>query len=134
MILGIGVDTIEIERFADWHTYPKSKLLKLFSQEEIEYCVSNIRKSAERFAVRFAAKEALFKALSSIVDPKNPLLLRTLCTVASIHHTQQGSPQFVVQWKKIESSLLLDPTTIRIHCSLSHNKEHGIAFVIVEEI
>ena len=78
MILGIGVDTVEVNRFSEWHTYSKKKLLRIFSDEEIEYCLSNPNKSAERFAARFAAREAFFKALSYAYPSKNVPFL-TLC-------------------------------------------------------
>ena len=60
MVKGIGIDSIEIARFRLWHTYSYRQLSRIFSSEEIDYCLSNIIKSSERFAVRFAAKEAFF--------------------------------------------------------------------------
>ena len=56
MICGIGVDSVEIERFALWLDYSKKRLSRIFSLEEIEYCLQQKNKSAERFAVRFAAR------------------------------------------------------------------------------
>ncbi len=65
MILAIGHDIVEINRFAHWHTYSLKKLSKVFNQSEIDYCLQHPAYTAQRFAVRFAAKEAAYKALCS---------------------------------------------------------------------
>ena len=88
MILGIGVDTIEIERFELWHTYSQKKLLRIFSALEIEYCLAQQNKSAERFAARFAAREALYRALS-YAYPDNKLPFLTLCAHTTIQKISQ---------------------------------------------
>src|SRR5260221_7060347 len=94
MIIGIGVDTVEIKRFALWHTYSRKKLFRIFSQEEIDYVLSNQQKSAERFAVRFAAREALYKALSyAYPDIKIPFL--TLCASVSVTK-KDGLPYLII--------------------------------------
>ena len=62
---GLGIDIVEINRFKDWYTKPKKELERIFSGEEIDYCLENKEKSAERFAARFAAREAFFKAFQS---------------------------------------------------------------------
>src|SRR5437660_10642865 len=82
MILGIGVDTVDIQRFALWNSYSRKKLLRIFSPQEIDYCLSNQQKSAERFAARFAAREALYKALSYAYPHKKiPFLTLCRCTI-----------------------------------------------------
>ena len=64
MILGIGCDLIEIERIEGVIArFKESFLERLFTPFEIAYC-SSIAKPALRFAGRFAAKEAISKALA----------------------------------------------------------------------
>jgi holo-[acyl-carrier protein] synthase len=126
MIIGIGVDTIEIERFALWYTYSQKKLLRIFSQEEIDYCLSDQHKSAQRFAVRFAAREALYKALSYVYpDKKIPFL--TLCS-HTIITKKTGLPQIV-----ISDDLGIDTQFLNIHLSLSHSRTIATAFVVIEQ-
>lgn len=126
MIVGIGVDSIEIERFALWHTYSVKKLRRIFSSEEIDYCLENSSKSAERFAVRFAAREALYKALSHVrADKKIPFL--TLCAHVVITKTG-GRPQIIIR-----DGLDLDLSSFIIHLSLSHSRTVATAFVVVEQ-
>ena len=45
MILGIGIDAVEIERFKDWHTKPVNQLMRIFSAEEIAYCLKALEKA-----------------------------------------------------------------------------------------
>jgi holo-[acyl-carrier protein] synthase len=65
MLVGTGVDLIEIERIAQSiERYGDRFLRRIFTNHEIEYC-SRKRSSAESFAARFAAKEAGAKALGT---------------------------------------------------------------------
>jgi holo-[acyl-carrier protein] synthase len=124
MIRGIGVDTIEIKRFALWHTYSRKKLARIFSSEEIDYCLSDKNKSAQRFAVRFAAREALYKALSyAFPDKKIPFL--TLCSCTTITKKNR-LPQIIIHDS-------IDTNHVTIHLSLSHSRTIATAFVVIEE-
>lgn len=76
MILGVGIDSVAISRFVTWHQH-QDRLMRIFSPAEISYCISVPAKSAERFALRFAAREAAFKALHSAGIPCPPFL--TFC-------------------------------------------------------
>ncbi len=59
-----GVDICEIERIEkSYEKYGKKFLNKIYTKSEINYCLKNPKKTAERLAVRFAAKEAVSKAL-----------------------------------------------------------------------
>lgn len=62
---GIGTDIIEIDRLEKiLSKYGNKFLSKFFSQEEIDYCKRS-RNIGERLAGRYAAKEAVAKALGS---------------------------------------------------------------------
>ncbi len=65
MLIGTGVDLIEIERIArSIERYGERFLRRIYTDHEIAYCTSK-RSSAESFAARFAAKEAGAKALGT---------------------------------------------------------------------
>ena len=65
MIVGLGVDITEIDRIeAAIGRRGRPFLERLFTPSEIAYCESH-RHAAERFAGRFAAKEAAMKALGT---------------------------------------------------------------------
>lgn len=124
MILGIGSDAVEIERFSRFSTYNNRQLERIFSDHEINYCLNEPKKSRERFAARFAAKEALYKALCQ-TSPDHTLHFLHLCKHASIRTTP--APTFVVDWQKID----LPPHNVLV--SLTHSRNLAIAQVIVQE-
>jgi len=65
MVIGIGIDIIEIERIKkSIDTYGDSFLNKIFTQNELDYCLAKHNKY-QHLAARFAAKEAIYKALTS---------------------------------------------------------------------
>ncbi|MBI5809467.1 MAG: holo-ACP synthase [Ignavibacteriales bacterium] len=65
MVLGLGIDIIEIDRIKQSiETYGDKFLNKIFTKNEIEYSITKPNQY-QHFAARFAAKEAIYKALSS---------------------------------------------------------------------
>jgi holo-[acyl-carrier protein] synthase len=65
MVLGLGIDIIEIARVRkSIDTYGENFLNKVYTENEIKYCNSKFNKY-QHFAARFAAKEAVYKALTS---------------------------------------------------------------------
>ncbi|MCJ7553729.1 MAG: holo-ACP synthase [Ignavibacteriaceae bacterium] len=65
MILGIGIDIIEIDRIKESvDKFGDHFLSKIYTPNELEYCLQKHNKY-QHLAARFAAKEAIYKALSS---------------------------------------------------------------------
>src|ERR1700674_2636943 len=65
MIIGLGVDITEVDRIdAAITRHERAFLQRIFTPSEIAYCEKH-RNSSERFAGRFAAKEAAMKALET---------------------------------------------------------------------
>jgi holo-[acyl-carrier protein] synthase len=65
MIVGLGLDITEVDRIEAAITrYGRAFLERIFTPSEIAYCQKH-RNHAERFAGRFAAKEAAMKALGT---------------------------------------------------------------------
>ncbi len=66
MVIGLGIDIIEIDRIKQSvDNYGKRFLEKIFTGSELEYCL-NKKNKYQHLAARFAAKEAITKALSSV--------------------------------------------------------------------
>ena len=59
----IGIDCVDIARFAKDMVSKQNILRKIFTENEIHYCEKKYNKS-KHYAVRFAGKEAVVKALS----------------------------------------------------------------------
>ena len=124
MILGIGIDSIEIARFRQWHRRSLVQLQRIFSPEEIDYCLQMPAKSAERFAARFAAREAFFKALCSAF-PEQQVPFLTLCKAVAIHKNSNGTPNLVVDWQ------LLKINPLKPLISLTHTNVAATALVML---
>ena len=122
-MIAIGIDAVDIKRFGHWHTYKTQLLSRIFSPTEIAYCLSIPQKSAERFAVRFAAKEAFFKALYQMSPGQVPPFLK----VARHAHvtTSTGNPTLAIDWK----ALNVLPVTALV--TLTHTKTIALAQVLI---
>lgn len=116
---GIGVDIEDISRFLDYKSPADSHFLnKIFTGTELDYCFSK-ENPAPHLAVRFAAKEALIKALGSLG------VLKIRHTDIEICNDKNGVP--VINFNNDS------PHQYTSKVSLSHNKEHAVAFVIIVE-
>jgi holo-[acyl-carrier protein] synthase len=121
MILGIGTDIIGIERvrkaIAD-NDFRKAA----YSERELEYCEKN--SNGERFAGRFAAKEAFFKAIGTgWTDP-------TQLQEVEILNNEKGKPGIILSGSTLEVFNKIGAAVI--HISISHSKEIAVAFVVIE--
>jgi holo-[acyl-carrier protein] synthase len=68
MVIGIGIDIIEIDRIKkSVDDYGDQFLEKVYTPGELKYCLSKKNKY-QHLAARFAAKEAIYKAISSNWD------------------------------------------------------------------
>jgi len=123
MILGIGIDIIEVERIANSVGRDAGFRELVFSREEIKYC--NAKASPyEHYAARFAAKEAFMKALGS--GWSSGLSFNEIEVV----NLENGKP--VLQISGQTEKELAHLGIQIIHVSLSHLKTMATAFVILE--
>ena len=124
MITGIGTDLVVVSRMRDfWQRHGERALEKLLAPEEREAC--RAAHDPGRFlAKRFAAKEALGKALGTGI--RAPVLLPAI----AVTHDELGKPLFGFGR---ELSDWIAARGLVCHLSLSDEIEHALAFVIVEE-
>ena len=127
MIVGLGIDAIEIDRFSNYST--RKNLQRLFHPEEIIYCLSNPSKSAERFALRFAAKEAFFKALTQANGGTPPCPFLTLCSITCI--IASPAPTIYIKSDTTPIPIFNECTSI---ITLTHTKKIAVAQVILQKI
>lgn len=124
MIVGTGVDITEVVRVrAAVDRFGERFLKRVFTPEEVRYCVSKIN-AAERLAARFAAKEAGMKAIGTG--------LRHGVTWQDVEVVRLPGqrPQLRLSGKAAEFAARLGCK--RTHLSLSHTAEQAIAHVILE--
>ncbi len=124
MIVGTGTDIIRIARIARlMEKYGRRFLDKVFTTAEQQWCARHDR-PAERLAVRFAAKEALMKALGT--GWSNGVLF----TDIEVDSDNRSRPHL-----RLRGGAALHAEQLKvsgIHLSLSHEEEYAVAFVILE--
>lgn len=123
MIVGIGCDIIEIERIAR-AIKSESFIRRVFTAEEAAYCQRRGQQAAASFAARFAAKEAVLKALGT------GLREGSLQEIA-VDNDGLGKP--LVQLSGHFAMLAKQLGIKNIQISLSHSRELATAYVIMED-
>jgi len=131
MILGIGIDSVEVKRFSHWRQFSKKTLQRVFSSEEIDYCFIDFVKSRERFAVRFAIREAFFKAYASAF-PHVRIPFLTVCKQLVLKKTNYGVPYLLINWGQLIKNNNQMITKITTSISFSHTKTIATAVVILQ--
>lgn len=116
-----GTDIIEISRIRDIIEKSGEKFLNIvFTPNEIEYCESKRNVKYQHYAGRFAAKEAVFKAVSPLLKNKFDISWQN----SEVINDKNGNPkvQFLdIKFNKIKS----------MDISISHCKEYAVATVII---
>jgi holo-[acyl-carrier protein] synthase len=122
MIYGIGIDIVAVQRLRDaYERWGMRFFERIYTSREMDYCFSK-KDPFPSLAVRFAAKEALVKATGGEIA----FNFRDMETLNS----ERGRP-YMVFGGKVKS--FLDARRVKeCHISLSHEKEYGIAFVLLE--
>ena len=123
MIHGIGTDIVAVKRMhAMWERHGNKALEKLLAPEEIgEF--TGVADKGRFLAKRFAAKEALGKALGTGIRP--PAVLPSI----AVAHDELGKPVLVFHGRLAE---MIENQHLTAHLSLSDEAEYAIAFVILE--
>lgn len=123
MVIGIGVDIVEIERVRRiLEKFSDRFLKKVFTAHEMAYCL-RYRDPYPRYAARFAAKEAVFKALGT------GLAQGVKWLEVEIVNSPGGMPQVVLSGKT--AALAKEKGTQKILLSLTHDKVEAVAFVFL---
>lgn len=116
MKISVGTDIIEIERIKIAIERNKEKFLSsIYTENEIKYCEERKIQKYQSYAARFAAKEAVFKALSDYINFEFSL------KDFEIENDKNGKPKVKLNFKlqELES----------IEVSISHCKEYAVAYV-----
>lgn len=121
MIIGVGVDICDVDRVAAMLERRPGLIDRLFTSAESRLPDGALRPAAS-LAARFAAKEALAKALGS---PGGMSWLD-----AEVTSSQGGQPSFEIRGSVAARATELGVTSIRL--SLSHDAGLAAAFVVCE--
>lgn len=117
-----GTDIVKIDRVKEAIENLGEKFLKrVYTEEEISYCESRRMCRYESYAARFAAKEAVYKAIS----PTN--YQEGVFTEVEVLKEENGRPYIV-----LHGGLRDIAGNKKIDISISHEKDFAIAYAIVE--
>jgi len=125
MIVGTGIDIAEVPRVAEAiERYGQRFLQRIFTEGEIRYCESKANR-VERYAARFAAKEAGMKALGT--GWNHGVRWRDI----EVRRQPGGRPTLEFHGKAGEFASNMGVTNIAL--SLTHTAEEAVAQVILEK-
>jgi len=123
-VAGVGIDMIEVERVQSSIAKEQGFRELVFSAKEIAYCESKANKY-QHYAVRFAAKEAFFKALGT------GWLKDTAFNEIEVTNDESGKP---ILEPIGESAVVINRSgPLKISVSLTHLKTTASAVVIIEK-
>jgi holo-[acyl-carrier protein] synthase len=125
MLVGTGIDVVEIERIAaSVERYGDRFLGRIFTTGEIAYCQRK-KNSAESFAARFAAKEAGAKALGTGIQHG------VTWTEIEVRRERGGRPTLHFHGRALAMAERLGVR--RASLSLTHSKTVAMAAVQLED-
>ena len=118
----VGTDIIEVSRIEKLIKEKGDKFLnKIYTQKEIDYCESKGPNKYQHYAGRFAAKEAIFKTLTTSYNALKNTIEPPRFKEAEILNTDTGSPYIAICGHYLDG----------IDISISHIKEYAVAVAIL---
>jgi len=123
MIYGVGIDIIKVSRMKEMSKKWQDKFFqRVFTENEIAYCKEK-KNPYISLSVRFAAKEAVIKAIGSkaFVD----------MTDIEVINSDTGKPSIIIDGKL--KGFFDQEGITHCHLSLSHEREYGVAYVVLEK-
>jgi holo-[acyl-carrier protein] synthase len=118
-VIGVGVDVVEIDRFAAALERRPRLAERCFTPDEAAYCASRAY-PPQHFAARFAAKEAVGKALGiGMTRWREVEVVRG-----------RGAPSIRLHGRYAARAEQLKAG--RVHVSLTHGRDSAVAFAVIE--
>ncbi|MFA7188387.1 MAG: holo-ACP synthase [Alphaproteobacteria bacterium] len=124
MIIGIGLDLVECDRFLDWSSFKKSRV---FTKKELEFAEEDSANSERHLANFWAAREAFLKALGcGFCDEIN-------FSDVSVNHDDAGKPELLLAGgAKAKLKEVAGPDA-QIYVSITDQGDYSAAIVVVEK-
>ncbi len=126
MIVSIGIDIIEVARIREVLLRTPRFRERVFTANEQFYCDSRGAVAAQHYAARFAAKEAMLKALQT--GWRGGIGWQDV----EISARDSGAPYLILHG--VVQGLFQSSGAKAAHLSMSHTSEHAIAQVILERV
>jgi holo-[acyl-carrier protein] synthase len=123
MIVGVGIDLVECNRFLDWSAFKKQRI---FTKKELEYADNDNANSERHLANFWAAREAFLKALGTGFGESIAF------SDVSVIHNETGRPELLVAGGARATLKEMAGAGAKIHVSLTDQDDYSAAVVIVE--
>lgn len=124
LIVGCGIDLVKIERIEKIiKRWGDNFIFRIFTPLEIEYCEKKKGNKFQSYAGKFAAKEALLKALGLGLREAN-------WKEIGIKNNELGQP--IIDTSGKLKNIVLTKGVSKYFITISHTKEYAIAEVILE--
>lgn len=121
MNIKTGIDIIEISRVKEDIEELKERFInRVYTEKEIEYCESKKNQKYQHYAARFAAKEAVFKAISPFLESKYNIDWKDI----EVINNSKGRPTVNIKNNKNYNIKSID-------ISISHCREYAVASVVL---
>ena len=122
MKIKCGTDIIEIDRIRESIESTDGKFCeRVYTKSEIKYCESKKNQKYQHYSARFAAKEAVFKAISELLQNKYDISWQDI----EIINDENGKPHVKILKTEIMQKIE------NIDLSISHCKLYATANVVV---
>lgn len=124
MIVGIGLDLVDVERMRTFHQRRGDRgLARVFTPAELDYCLQQTDPTPS-LAARFAAKEAFFKAMGTGWGVGGAL------AEVEVRRAGSGDPELAVEGRASET--LARVGAEHVHLTMTHTATTAAAVVILE--
>ena len=118
-----GIDIVSVERLGKTMKRHGERFLnRIFTKEERAYCDSK-RYKFEHYAARFAAKEAMMKAME--IRRKNRFRFREI----EVRRRPTGKPEIAISPESRSRFGL--PSNVQIELSMAHERQYAVSFVVL---
>ena len=126
MIIGIGIDLVECNRFLDWSAFKKQRI---FTKNELEYADNDNANAEKHLANFWAAREACLKALHTGFGDDISF------SDVSVVHNDMGAPELLLNGgAKVALKELCNGATTKIHLSITDQSDYSAAIVVIETV
>ncbi len=131
MIIGIGSDFVSVERIAKvWQRHPENFLARVYTPAERDYATVQPSQTVRRLAKRFAAKEAVAKALGTGLGEY------AFFNEIEVIQTVNKKPEITLSGraKAYLENLVGKEKRTKIHITLTDDGDFALAFAVIEAI
>ncbi len=127
MIIGIGIDLVECNRFLDWSAFKKQRI---FTKNELEYADNDNANAEKHLANFWAAREACLKALHTGFGENI-----SFSDVSIVHNANTGAPELLLNGgAKSLLKEIANGQDVKLHLSITDQSDYSAAIVVIETV